>query len=154
MNYWLLKSEPEVFSITHLKNAKNSTASWEGVRNYQARNFLRDSIKKGDLCLFYHSSTEPTAVVGTMIVAKEGYIDHFAFDKKSPYYDPKSKPEKPAWYMIDVKLKSVFKTPVTLKEIKAIPELSKMKLVQRGMRLSIQPVTEEEFNLIVSLGNR
>lgn len=152
MNYWLFKSEPNVFSIQDLKNSKNSTASWEGIRNYQARNFLRDEVKKGDLVLFYHSSTEPMAVVGIAEVVKEGYVDHFAFDKKSDYYDPKSNPDKPQWYMVDVKFKKEFKNPVTLKEIKTYKELAKMRLVQRGARLSIQPITKSEFDFIVNLG--
>ncbi len=153
MKYWLFKSEPDVFSIEDLKKAKNGTASWEGVRNYQARNFLRDDVKNGDLVLFYHSSVEPMAVAGTAVVVKEGYIDHFAFDKKSDYYDPKSKTDKPQWYMVDVKFQSQFKNPVTLKVIKTHKELSNMRLIQKGGRLSIQPITKEEFDFILKLGN-
>lgn len=153
MKYWLFKSEPDVFSIEDLKKSKNRTASWEGVRNYQARNFLRDDVKKGDLVLFYHSSVEPMAVAGTAVVVKEGYVDHFAFEKKSDYYDPKSKTDKPQWYMVDVKFQSQFKNPVTLKAIKTYKELSNMRLIQKGGRLSIQPITKEEFDFIVKLGN-
>ncbi len=152
MNYWLFKSEPDVFSIEDLKKSKNGTASWEGVRNYQARNFLRDDVKKGDLVLFYHSSVEPMAVAGVCEVVKEGYIDHFAFDKKSDYFDPKSKTDKPQWYMVDVKFKSMFKKPITLKEIKSYKELANMRLIQKGGRLSIQPITKEEFDFIVKKG--
>lgn len=152
MNYWLFKSEPDVFSIEDLKKSKNGTASWEGVRNYQARNFLRDDVKKGDLVLFYHSSVEPMAVAGVCEVVKEGYIDHFAFDKKSDYFDPKSKADKPQWYMVDVKFKSMFKKPITLKEIKSYKELANMRLIQKGGRLSIQPITKEEFDFICKLG--
>lgn len=152
MNYWLFKSEPDVFSIEDLKKSKNATASWEGVRNYQARNFLRDDVKKGDLVLFYHSSVEPMAVAGVCEVAKEGYIDHHAFDSKSDYFDPKSKRDKPQWYMVDVKFQSMFKKPVTLKEIKSYKELANMRLIQKGGRLSIQPITKEEFDFIVKMG--
>ncbi|MBK8397142.1 MAG: EVE domain-containing protein [Leptospiraceae bacterium] len=152
MQYWLFKSEPDVFSIEDLKKSKNGTASWEGVRNFQARNFLRDDVKKGNLVLFYHSRVEPMAVAGVVEVVKEGYLDHFAFDPDSKYYDPKSKKDKPQWYMVDVKFKSMFKNPVTLKAIKTYKELSKMRLIQKGSRLSIQPITKEEFDFIVKLG--
>lgn len=152
MKYWLFKSEPDVFSIEDLKKSKNGTSSWEGVRNYQARNFLRDDVKKGDLVLFYHSSVEPMAVAGVAEVVKEGYIDFYAFDPKSKYFDPKSNPDKPQWYMVDVKFKSQFKNPVTLKSIRTYKELSNMRLLQKGARLSIQPITKEEFNFIVKLG--
>lgn len=152
MKYWLFKSEPDVFSIEDLKNSKSGIGSWEGVRNYQARNYLRDEVKKGDLVLFYHSRIEPMAVVGVAEVVKEGYIDHYAFDPKSNYFDPKSNPDKPQWYMVDVKFKSLFKNPVTLKSIKTFKELSKMRLIQKGSRLSIQPVTKEEFEFIVKKG--
>ncbi|MBP9889978.1 MAG: EVE domain-containing protein [Leptospiraceae bacterium] len=152
MKYWLFKSEPDVFSIEDLKKSKNGTASWEGVRNYQARNFLRDDVKKGDLVLFYHSSVEPMAVAGVAEVVKEGYIDFYAFDSKSNYYDPKSNPDKPQWYMVDVKFKSQFKNPVTLKAIRTYKELANMRLIQKGGRLSIQPITKEEFDFIVKLG--
>lgn len=152
MKYWLFKSEPDVFSIEDLKNSKNGIGSWEGVRNYQARNYLRDEVKKGDLVLFYHSRIEPMAVVGVAEVVKEGYIDHYAFDPKSDYFDPKSNPDKPQWYMVDVKFKSLFKNPVTLKSIKTFKELSKMRLIQKGSRLSILPVTKEEFDFIVKKG--
>jgi predicted RNA-binding protein with PUA-like domain len=113
---------------------------------------LRDEVKKGDLVLFYHSRIEPMAVVGVAEVVKEGYIDHYAFDPKSDYFDPKSNPDKPQWYMVDVKFKSLFKNPVTLKSIKTFKELSKMRLIQKGSRLSIQPVTKEEFDFIVKKG--
>ncbi len=153
-NYWLFKSEPEVFSIHDLEKCKNQTSSWEGVRNYQARNYLRDSVRPGDDILFYHSSADPRAVVGIATVVKPGYVDHFAFEKKSPYYDPKSKPEKPQWYMVDVKLKSIFKKPVTLQQMKDSPELAGMRLLQKGNRLSIMPVTQDEFQFILQLGNK
>jgi predicted RNA-binding protein with PUA-like domain len=153
VNYWLFKSEPDVFSIYDLQKSKNQTSSWEGIRNYQARNYLRDTVKLKDKVLFYHSSIEPMAIVGTAIIVKEGYIDHFAFDKKSIYFDEKSKKEKPQWYMVDVQLESIFKKEITLKEIKTYKELSNMVLVQKGSRLSIQPVKKEEYDFILKLGN-
>ena len=144
MKYWLFKSEPDVFSIEDLKKSKNGTASWEGVRNYQARNFLRDDVKKGDLVLFYHSSVEPMAVAGVAEVVKEGYIDFYAFDSKSNYYDPKSN--------FCITKKDYDKNPVTLKAIRTYKELANMRLIQKGGRLSIQPITKEEFDFIVKLG--
>jgi predicted RNA-binding protein with PUA-like domain len=154
MNHWLFKSEPEVFSIEDLQNSKNQTSSWEGIRNYQARNFLRDNAKPNDRVLFYYSSANPTGVVGTAKILTEGYVDHFAFDKKSDYYDKKSKPEKPQWYMVDVKFETKFKRIVTLDEIKSYKELSEMRLVQKGNRLSVFPITKKEFELIENLGQK
>lgn len=151
MNYWLFKSESDVFSIDDLERCPNSTASWEGVRNYQARNFLRDSVKLGDLVFFYHSRVEPIGIVGTMVVVKEGYPDLHAFDKKSPYYDPKSKKEKPTWFMVDVKLKDKFKNLIPTQNLRKFDELKNMTLLQKGSRLSIQPVTESEFLFIINM---
>ncbi|MCB1191531.1 MAG: EVE domain-containing protein [Leptospiraceae bacterium] len=151
MNYWLFKSEPNIFSIEHLKNSKNSTAHWEGVRNYQARNYLRDKVKQGDKVLFYHSNSDPKGIVGICKVVKEGYIDHFAFDKKSPFFDPISDVQNPRWYMVDIQLEKVFEKIIPLSEIKKYPELQNMVLVRKGSRLSIQPVTKEEFEFIVKL---
>ncbi len=152
--YWLMKSEPSVFSIDDLEKSKNKTTYWDGVRNYQARNFMRDEMKKGDLVLFYHSNAKPTAVVGVCEVVKEGYPDFTAFDPEDKHYDPKSKKDKPTWYMVDVKLKEKFKKPVTLEEIKANPKLRNMKLVQRGNRLSVMPVTKKEFDEIVKMSRK
>lgn len=150
-SYWLFKSEPDVFSIHDLESLPNQISSWEGVRNYQARNYLRDEVKRGDDVLFYHSRIEPVGVFGIATIVKEGYVDHYAFDKKSKYFDPKSKPERPSWYMVDVKLKTIFSRPVTLKEIREESELKDMKLLQKGNRLSIMPVTELEFKRILEL---
>lgn len=146
--YWLFKSEPEVFSIDDL--ARKKKTNWDGVRNYQARNFLRDEIKFGDQILFYHSNTEPTGVYGICEVVKDGYSDHTAFDPESHHFDPKSNPQNPAWFVVDIKFVKKFSKPVTLKEIKANPKLKNMKLIQRGNRLSVMPVTKEEFNVIVT----
>jgi predicted RNA-binding protein with PUA-like domain len=152
--YWLVKSEPGVFSVSDLKVSENKTTFWDGVRNYQARNYLRDEMKIGDEVLFYHSNTVPAAVVGYCKIVKEGYPDHTAFEKESAHYDPKSDPHKPVWFMIDIKLIKEFKTAVTLEEIKGNPKLQNMKLVQRGNRLSVMPVSKEEFDEIVGKGTK
>jgi predicted RNA-binding protein with PUA-like domain len=152
VKYWLFKSEPSEFSWNDLKKSQNQTTYWDGVRNYQARNFLRDEIKKGDGVLFYHSSTEPLAIVGYSKVVKEGYPDHTQFDKKNNHYDSKADSKNPTWFMVDIRLEKEFKKPVTLDEIKASPKLQSMKLIQRGQRLSIQPVTKDEWDEILKMG--
>lgn len=154
INFWLIKTEPDVFSWGDLKKSKNQTTYWDGVRNYQARNFLRDQMKKGDLVLFYHSNADPLAVMGICEVVKEGYPDHTQFDPDNELYDPKADPKNPTWYMVDVKLKKEFEHPVTLDEIKSNPKLKNMKLIQRGNRLSVMPVTKEEFDEIVKMGTK
>ena len=151
--YWLMKSEPDAFSLDDLKKSPKKTTSWEGVRNYQARNIMRDDCKKGDGVLFYHSKTKEPAVVGIATVVKESYPDPTQFDAKSPYFDPKATPDNPRWFMVDVKYKSQMKTPVTLAEIKQTKALEKMVLVNRG-RLSVQPVTQKEWDIILKLGER
>ncbi|BDQ03115.1 EVE domain-containing protein [Ignavibacterium sp.] len=151
--YWLVKTEPDVFSWNDLKKSKNQTTYWDGVRNYQARNFLRDEMKKGDLVLFYHSNTEPLAVMGVCEVVREGYPDFTQFDPENNHYDPKADPKNPTWFMVDIKLKKGFKHPVTLDEIKSNPKLKNMKLIQRGNRLSVMPLTKEEFDEINKMGN-
>lgn len=150
--YWLFKSEPSEFTLDDLKKSENKTTFWDGVRNYQARNFLRDEIKKGDGVLFYQSSTDPLAVVGYCEVVKEGYPDHTQFDKKNDHYDEKADSKNPTWFMVDIKLVKEFKKPVTLGIIKSNPKLKNMKLIQRGQRLSIQPVTKDEFDDILNMG--
>ncbi|MCX7798104.1 MAG: EVE domain-containing protein [Melioribacter sp.] len=152
MKYWLMKSEPSVFSIDDLAKSKNQTTYWDGVRNYQARNYMRDEMKVGDKVIFYHSNAEPPAAVGICEVVKEAYPDFTAFDPKSKYYDPKSKKENPTWYMVDIKLVEKFNRPVSLEEIKKNPKLKNMKLVQRGNRLSVMPLTKNEFEEIVKMG--
>ncbi|EKR63641.1 EVE domain protein [Leptospira weilii str. 2006001853] len=151
MNHWLFKTEPDVFSIDDLYNASSHIAPWEGVRNYQARNFLRDSIQKGDLVLFYHSRAKPLSIVGIAEVVKPGYPDHFAFDPSHKYFDPKSKPENPTWYMVDIKFKKKFPKPVTVEEMKTQKALKNMVLLQKGSRLSIQPVSPAEFQFVLGL---
>lgn len=146
-----MKSEPDVFSIDDLKACPNSTEHWDGVRNYQARNFMRDDMKKGDQILFYHSNCKPPGIVGIAKVEQEAYPDHTAFDKKSKYYDPKSDPDKPRWMMVDVKFVSKFKQCISLDELKTFPQLSEMKVLQKGSRLSITPVSKQEFEFITKL---
>lgn len=152
MNYWLMKTEPDVFSIDDLKNNPKMTSQWEGVRNYQARNFMRDGMKKGDLVLFYHSNCKEIGVVGVATVCRESYPDHYSWDKKSKYYDPKSTKENPRWFMVDVKFKKKLKNTVTLNAIKEEKSLSKMRLIQKGNRLSVLPVEKKEFDQIIKMG--
>ena len=152
IKYWLMKSEPSDYSFDDLKNEENQTAEWDGVRNYQARNLLRDEIKVGDRVLYYHSNSKPSAVVGTAIVVRDGYPDFTAWDPTAKHPDPKSTKDDPIWFMVDIKAEVTFESIVSLKEIKNIPELSQMVLVKNS-RLSVQPVSQEEFDLILVLGN-
>ncbi len=151
--YWLFKSEPTAYSFNDLSNEENQTAEWDGVRNYQVRNFMRDEMRPGDAVLFYHSSTTPTAVVGTATIVSQAYPDVTAWDPQSNYYDSKSSPDNPAWLVVDIKAEQEFVRPVTLAEIKQNPALAGMLLVRRGMRLSIQPVAQAEYEEIVLLGS-
>lgn len=150
--FWLVKSEPSCFSIDDLAKSKNKTTYWDGVRNYQARNFMRDEMKKGDYVLFYHSNADPNAAVGYCEVVKEGYVDFTAFDPDDQHYDPKSKQDSPTWIMVDLKLKKKFKNIVPLAEIKENSKLQNMRLVQRGNRLSVMPVEKKEFDEILMMG--
>ena len=152
MNYWLMKTEPDVFSIDDLKMNPKKTTQWEGVRNYQARNFMRDEMKKGDKVLIYHSNCQPPGVAGIAEVCKEAYPDHFAWDKKSNYYDPKCDPENPRWFMVDVKFKKKFKEVVSLSLLKEVKALETMLILRKGNRLSITPVTKQEFETIEKMG--
>ena len=149
--YWLFKSEPEVYSIHDLAAEKGKRTTWEGVRNYQVRNMLRDDMQAGDGVLFYHSRVDPMVIVGTAKIVKAGYPDHFAFDSQHKYYDPKSDPDNPRWYMVDVKLAQVFKTPVTRDMLRENERTSDMKVLAKGSRLSIQPVTESEWKAVHDL---
>ncbi|MBX9692209.1 MAG: EVE domain-containing protein [Cyanobacteria bacterium] len=150
--YWLFKSEPDVFSIDDLK--ANKTTFWEGVRNYQARNLLRDTIQKGDLVLYYHSNAEPSGVAGIARVCKTGYPDHTAFDPRAHYYDEKSDPDNPTWYMVDVEFVDKFDELISLHKLKETPGLEDMMVTKRGARLSIQPVTKDEWNIILKLAGK
>ena len=151
--YWLMKSEPDVFSIDDLALCPKQTEPWDGVRNYQARNFMRDDMKKGDLVLFYHSNCKPPGIAGMAEVATEGYPDPTAFDPKSKYCDPKSDPKNPRWILVDVKFKKKFKNYISLDDLKTHKSLKEMKVLQKGNRLSITPVAKEEFEYIKKLGS-
>ena len=151
MNYWLMKSEPDVFGIDHLKKMPGKTEHWDGVRNYQARNMMRDDMKKGDLVFFYHSNCKEPGIVGIMQVVKEGYPDHTAFEPGQKYYDPKSDPAKPRWYMVDVKYKRKLKRTITLTELKEYKQLEDCPLVRKGNRLSIMPLTKKQWEFILRL---
>jgi predicted RNA-binding protein with PUA-like domain len=154
VQYWLMKTEPATYSIDDLASEPKKTTCWEGVRNYQARNLLRDEIKRGDRVLFYHSACKEPAVVGTAVVARSGYPDSHALDPKSKYYDEKSDPENPRWYMVDIKLDQKFDRPVTLAELRELAGLKGMVLLQKGSRLSVQPVKKSEFDRIVKLAGK
>lgn len=152
MNYWLMKSEPDVFSFEDLKACIKQTEPWDGIRNYQARNFMRDDMRIGDLILFYHSNTNPPGVAGIAQVASKPYPDPTAFDKKSKYFDPKSDPKSPRWILVDVSFKADIVRQVSLEEMKSMPELVNMRALQRGNRLSIMPTTRSEFQAIKKAG--
>jgi predicted RNA-binding protein with PUA-like domain len=153
MNHWLLKSEPSTFSIDDLAARPRRTTAWDGVRNYQARNMLRDSIKKGDSAFFYHSSCDVPCIAGIVTVVKGGYPDPTEFDRKHPHFDPDSKPGEPRWYVVDVKLERKLERVITLDALRkhADGALRELKLLQRGSRLSVTPVTKKEWEFILSL---
>jgi len=152
MNYWLIKSEPETFSIEDLKNAPGKREHWDGIRNYQARNFIRDDMQKGDLVFFYHSSCEEPGIVGICEVVSDAYPDHTAFDPTGKYYDADSTPENPRWLMRDIKFRRKTKRLIGLAEIKQHAErLEGFPLIRRGNRLSIMPVSREHWDFILSL---
>ena len=150
--YWLFKSEPTAYSFADLLNEPGCTAEWDGVRNYQARNFMRDDMKVGDGVLFYHSSSTPLAVIGVAWIVREAYPDRTAWDPNSDHYDHKSTPDNPIWFMVEIQAEAEFARPVTLQEIKENPRLQNMMLVRRGARLSIQPVEKEEWDEIIATG--
>ena len=149
--FWLFKSEPSSFSLDDLKNRPDATEHWDGVRNYQARNYLRDEVKVGDRVLFYHSNIPEPAIVGVAEVVKAGYPDCTALDPQGNHFDPRSTPEKPVWFMVDIRFVRQLPRPVTLNELKSIPALADLPLLNRS-RLSVQPVSEAAWNLIVKLG--
>ena len=153
MSYWLMKSEPEEFGIDDLASRPRRTEHWDGVRNYQARNFMRDEMRKDDLAFFYHSNCKEPGIVGTMRIARTAYPDHTAFDPADKHYDPKSDPASPRWFMVDVAFKQKFERVITLQELKlhAELELKGFPLLRRGNRLSVMPVSEAHWNFIVSL---
>lgn len=148
--FWLFKSEPTTFSIDDLKKAPRQTTCWEGVRNYQARNFLR-SMKVEDLGFFYHSNADPPAIVGIIEVVKSAYPDPFALDPKSQYFDPRSTPDSPRWSLVDVRFVKKFPQALSLDQLRTIKGLEKMELLRKGSRLSVQPVRPEEWERVLRI---
>lgn len=151
--YWLVKSEPEVFSIDDLRRSPNQATGWDGVRNYQARNYLR-SMQLGDEVLFYHSNADPPAIVGMARVVRQAYPDPTQFDERDPHYDARSSPLNPPWDMVDLKFTKKFATPLALDVLRQKPGLKQMELLRRGSRLSVQPVRKSEWELILRLADR
>jgi predicted RNA-binding protein with PUA-like domain len=150
--FWLVKTEPDVFSFDDLLAAKNQTTFWSGVRNYQARNTMRDEMKLGDRVLVYHSNAEPPGAIGIARVVREGYPDHSQFDPNDEYFDPAATPDAPRWFMVDLQAVEKFARLVPLPELREMKGLAKMVLLQKGSRLSVQPVTPEEFQTITKAG--
>jgi predicted RNA-binding protein with PUA-like domain len=148
MNYWLMKSEPETFGIDHLKKAPNKTHCWDGVRNYQARNYMRDAMQIGDQAFFYHSNCKTPGIVGIVEIVSASYPDHTAFDPESKYYDPKATSANPRWFMRDIKFIKKLETMISITELRANPGLSNMIILKPGNRLSITPVTAQEWRVI------
>jgi predicted RNA-binding protein with PUA-like domain len=151
MNYWLFKSEPDAFSIDDLRAMPGKRDHWDGIRNYQARNTMRDDMRKGDLGFFYHSSCAVPGIVGIVEIVKEAYPDHTALDSSEKYFDPKATAENPRWCMVDVKYKKKFKAIITLEKLKTVKSLNEMVLLRKGNRLSIMPVASKQWNVIVKL---
>lgn len=151
MGYWLFKSEPDTFSIDDLKARGATGEPWDGVRNYQARNMLRDEVQKGDLVFFYHSNTDVPGIVGIAEVIKPAFPDPSQFNPESDYFDPKATPENPRWFCPQVKFHSKFKGTISLDQLKQIPALADMALVRKGNRLSIMPVTADQWQFIMGL---
>ena len=150
--FWLMKSDPDTYGLPELKKEKTRTTCWDGVRNYQARNFMRDEMQVGDGVLFYHSRQDPPAVVATCTVVRASYPDSTQFEKKSKYFDPKATKEAPRWFMVDIQLEKEFRNPVSLAEIKELPGLEEMEVARKGSRLSIQPVTPKEWKIVLKAG--
>ena len=151
MRHWLMKSEPGEFSIYDLESRPKQTEPWDGVRNYQARNMMRDEMKVGDLAFFYHSNCEVPGIVGIMKVTRESFPDHTAFDPDDPHYDPKSDPDKPRWFMVEVGFVRKLKRTIALAELKQESKLAELALVRRGNRLSVMPVGKAEWDHILSM---
>lgn len=154
MRHWLMKSEPDTYGIDHLIAEPNQTGMWEGCRNYTVRNFIRDEMAVGDLAFFYHSNADPSGVIGVMEVVSEAYPDPTQFDPSSHYYDPKSPRENPRWLVRDVQFKEKFGRVVSLAELKSTPGLEDMMVTRKGMRLSITPVSQSEWEIVVGLAKQ
>lgn len=152
--FWLVKSEPESFSIDDLAASPRQTTCWDGVRNYQARNFLRDDFRLGDRVMFYHSNAAPPAVVGVARVVREAYPDHTSWDPADDHYDPSASPENPIWQMVDLQLEAIFPRPLTLDALRTEPGLAGLELLRKGSRLSVQPVSPAHFALVLKLAER
>jgi predicted RNA-binding protein with PUA-like domain len=151
MNYWLMKSEPDVFGIDDLKNAPGKTEPWDGVRNFQARNMMRDDMNTGDLAFLYHSNCKEPGIAGIMEIVRGGYPDMTAFDPDAKYFDPKSDPANPRWYRVDVRFVRKLKRIITLSELKERAEVTGLPLVRRGNRLSVMPVSRQQWEFILTL---
>ena len=151
MNHWLFKSEPDSWSWENQVAKGAAGEEWDGVRNYQVRNMMRDDMKKGDLAFFYHSNCKEPGIAGIMKIVREGYPDFTAFDPEEKYYDPKSDPDNPRWYMVDVRYVRKLKRVITLTELKTHPELEGLPLLRRGNRLSAMPLTQQHWDFILSL---
>jgi len=152
--YWLFKSEPGEFSIADLAAAPDAKTHWDGVRNYQARNFMRDQMHVGDRVLYYHSGGKEPAIVGTAVVVGEAYSDHTAWDPKNKHYDPKATPDNPIWVMVDIQHEQTFDEPITRDQLRGLAALKEMELLRKGSRLSVQPVRKKEFDAIMKLAAR
>ncbi len=150
--YWLMKSEPDVFSYAQLEAAPKQTTLWDGVRNYQARNMMRDEMKVGDLILYYHSNTKPPGIAGVARVVGEGYPDPTQFDPNDSHFDPKSQEDNPRWFVVDIQAVTPLKEYVSLDDIRANGKLADMAVVQRGQRLSVQPVGSAHFREVLRMG--
>jgi predicted RNA-binding protein with PUA-like domain len=151
MQYWLMKSEPDAFAIDDLEKMPQQTEHWDGVRNYQARNMMRDAMKLGDQIFFYHSNCDEPGIVGIAKICREAYPDFTAFDPEHKYFDPKSNPDKPSWMMVDVRFVRKLSRTITLKELKNHPALCQLTLLRKGNRLSIMPISQDEWDYIMGL---
>ena len=152
--YWLMKTEPTSYSIQDLAAEKKQTTCWDGVRNYQARNFMRDEMKVGDRVLFYHSDADPPSVVGIATIVRESYPDHTSWDCDDKHYDPKSTAQHPRWFMVDIKLEQIFDEPLSLDDLRGVAALKDMEVLRKGSRLSVQPVRKSEFDAVLTLARK
>jgi predicted RNA-binding protein with PUA-like domain len=153
MGYWLFKTEPNSFSFADLMAAPDRTTGWDGVRNFQARNFLRDQVRLGDGVLFYHSSSDPPVIAGIAEVVRDGHPDPTAFDPDAAHHDPKSNPDNPTWYQVSIRAVRAIDPPIGLPRLRTIPALAGMELLRKGSRLSVQPVSADEWDTIVALAD-